>query len=134
MAHNAPSPTTLDRETTRLDALVVEKKRLLDLLAESAGHSSPAPSPVVSTQTSRSATPVSLGLVKFRRIGLEVTSSVCWLVWTTVFRCQLKPWANVAVLRMGDIKDGEIDYSRIGFVDELMGRSSFNPATSSLTV
>ena len=67
---SAPSPTTSTAETARLDALSGGEGAAAGPAGREAPvTSSPAPSPVASTQTSRSATPVSLGSAKFRRIG-----------------------------------------------------------------
>jgi type I restriction enzyme S subunit len=60
----------LDRETVRLDALVTAKERLLALLEEKRRALTPAPSPGALTALLPSATPVSPGWARFRRIGI----------------------------------------------------------------
>ena len=109
----------LDRETARLDALVAEKERLLELLAEKRRA-------LVTRAVTRGLNP---------NVPLR-DSGVSWLGaipahWTRSplkrllanmdygISVSVKALGNVAVLRMGDIKNGEIDYSRIGFVDEV---------------
>ena len=109
----------LDRETARLDALVAEKEQLLELLAEKRR-----------ALVTRAVT---------RGLDLNVPlrdSGIHWLGaipahWTRSplkrllanmdygISVSVKALGNVAVLRMGDIKNGEVDYSRIGFVDEV---------------
>ena len=109
----------LDRETVQLDALVAEKKRLLKLLDEKR-HT------IIARAVTRGLNP---------NIPLR-DSGISWLGKTPAHwtRIQLKHLlvnmdygisvsvetsGNVAVLRMGDIQDGEVDYSKIGFVDEV---------------
>ena len=109
----------LDCETARLDAMVVEKERLLDLLAEKRQA-------LISHAVTR-------GLDPAAPVG---GSGTPWLGdspdhWT---RCHLKraldsldygvsapvnTAGNIAVLRMGDIRDGSLDYSAVGFVDDV---------------
>ena len=68
----------LDRETARVDALVaVRRSGCSPCWPKSAGRSSVAPSPAVSTQASRSVTLVSHGSARFRRIGS--TERARWL-------------------------------------------------------
>jgi type I restriction enzyme S subunit len=107
----------LDRETARLDALVAAKERLLGFLAEKRRalitravtrgldshvplHDSgnPALGEIPATWTS----------CHLKRVLARMDYGISEPVNTT---------GNVAVLRMGDIQDGEIDYSKVGFVD-----------------
>ena len=107
----------LDRETARLDELVAAKERVLGLLAEK--------------RRALITRAVTRGLD--RRVPLR-DSGIPWLGeipahWEL---CHLKrvlatidygisesvgPVGAVAVLRMGDIQDGEVEYSKLGFVD-----------------
>ena len=117
----------LDRETARLDALVAEKKRLLDLLTEKRRA-------LITRAVTRGLDP---------NVPLH-DSGISWLGdipahWAQSHLKRLlasmdygisvsvETLGNVAVLRMGDIKDGEIDYSRIGFVDEVDGSLLLQP-------
>ena len=107
----------LDRETARLDALVAAKERVLGLLAEKRRA-------LITRAVTRGLDP---------RAPLR-DSGIPWLGeipahWEL---CHLKrvlatidygisesvgPVGAVAVLRMGDIQDGEVEYSKLGFVD-----------------
>jgi type I restriction enzyme S subunit len=107
----------LDRETARIDALIGAKQRLLDLLAEKRKA-------IIAAAVTRGLDP---------KVELR-DSGVPWLGeipahWQT---CHLRralasmdygtsqsvePEGQVAVLRMGDLRDGELDFSRIGYVD-----------------
>ena len=109
----------LDRETARLDALVVAKERVLRLLAEKRQA-------LITRAVTRGLDP---------RAPLR-DSGMPWLGeipahWT---RCHLKralvdvdygisisvdTTGAIAVLRMGDLRDGELDYSRVGFIGEV---------------
>ena len=117
----------LDRETARLDTLVEEEERLLGLLAEKRRA-------LITRAVTRGLDP---------NVPLR-DSSVSWLGeipahWTQShlkrllvsmdygISVSIETSGNVAVLRMGDIKDGEIDYSRIGFVDEVDGSLILQP-------
>lgn len=109
----------LDRETSRFDALVAEKERVLDLLAEK--------------RRALITDAVTRGLDPAAPVG---GSGTTWLGdvpshWT---RCHLKraldsldygvsdpvnSSGKVAVLRMGDLRNGSLDYSAVGFVEEV---------------
>ena len=109
----------LDRETARLDALVAAKERLLDLLAEKRRA-------LITRAVTRGLDPN----------APLIDSGIPWLGeipahWS---QCHLKRTlasadygisevidtsGSVAVLRMGDIHDGELDYSSVGFVDDV---------------
>ncbi len=109
----------LDRETARLDALVAAKERVLGLLAEKRRA-------LITRAVTRGLDP---------RASLR-DSGIPWLgkipaYWSL---CHLKRVLSsldygisesvdvtgcIAVLRMGDIRDGELDYSNIGFVDSV---------------
>lgn len=109
----------LDRETARIDALIAAKERVLGLLAEKRRA-------LITRAVTR---------------GLDHNaplrdSGIPWLGaipahWT---RCHLKrvlgnvdygisvsvdTAGSIAVLRMGDIQEGEVDYSAVGFVNEV---------------
>ena len=108
----------LDRETVRLDELVAAKERLLALLAEKRRA-------IVTRAVTRgldaraplrdSGTPW-LGEIPahWKSCHLKrVLSAVDYGI-----SAQVDTSGKIAVLRMGDIQDGEIDYSNVGFVDE----------------
>jgi type I restriction enzyme S subunit len=109
----------LDRETARIDALIAAKERVLGLLAEKRRA-------LVTRAVTRGLDPHS----PLRDSGIPWLGEIPahWM------QCHLKrvlasvdygisetigPTGAVAVLRMGDIQDGEIDFSNIGFVDDV---------------
>lgn len=109
----------LDRETARLDALVAAKERLLDLLAEKRRA-------LITRAVTRGLDPD----VPLRDPGVpwlcEIPAhwSQCHLKRTLAsadygISKAIDTSGSVAVLRMGDIRDGELDYSGVGFVDEV---------------
>ena len=109
----------LDRETARLDALVAEKKRLLHLLTEKRRA-------LITRAVTRGLDPnVPLrdsGVPWLGEIPAHWTQSHLKRLLVSMdygISVSVETSGNVAVLRMGDIQDGEIDYSRIGFVDEV---------------
>ena len=117
----------LDRETARLDALVAEKERLLDLLAEKRRS-------LITRAVTRGLDPnVPLrdsGISWLGEIPVHWTRSHLKRLLASMdygISVSVETLGNVAVLRMGDIKDGEIDYSRIGFVDEVDGSLLLQP-------
>jgi type I restriction enzyme S subunit len=109
----------LDRETARLDALVAAKERVLRLLAEKRLA-------LVSGAVTRGLDP----RAQFRDSGIpwlgeipahwdlchlkRVLSSIDYGISDSVEHV-----GTVAILRMGDIQDGEVDYSKLGFVDSV---------------
>ena len=109
----------LDRETARLDALVAAKERVLALLAEKRRT-------LITRAVTRGLDPN----VPFRDSGIPWLGKIP-AHWTRSHLKRLlasmdygisvsvETSGNVTVLRMGDIQDGEIDYSRVGFVDEV---------------
>ena len=126
MSVPVPDPETqtaiadyLDRETARLDALMGAKQRLLKLLAEK--------------RRAIIARAVTCGLdprAPMRDSGVPWLGEIpahwksCHLkrVLSTVdygVSVQVDTSGEIAVLRMGDIQDGEIDYSNVGFVEEV---------------
>ena len=109
----------LDRETARLDALVAAKERLLALLAEKRRA-------IVTRAVTRGLDP----RVPTRDSGVPWLGAIpahwkqCHLkrVLSDLdygLSVQVNTEGDVAVLRMGDIRDGEIDYSNVGFVQEI---------------
>jgi type I restriction enzyme, S subunit len=107
----------LDRETVSLDALVGAKERLLDLLAEKRKT-------IIASAVTRGLDPN----VKLRESGVPWIGEIP-AHWDT---CHLRrviasmdygtsqavePEGQVAVLRMGDLRDGELDFARTGYVD-----------------
>ena len=109
----------LDRETARLDALVAAKERLLALLAEKRRA-------IVTRAVTRGLDP----RVPTRDSGVPWLGEIpahwkqCHLkrVLSDLdygLSVQVNTEGDVAVLRMGDIRDGEIDYSNVGFVQEI---------------
>ena len=109
----------LDREMTRLDKLMAEKERLLDLLAEKRRG-------LIYHAVTRGLDP-NVPLQESGKPGLGRTPSH----WTESHLKRLvasmdygvsvsvETSGDIAILRMGDIHNGEIDYSEIGFVDEV---------------
>lgn len=109
----------LDRETARLDALKEEKERVLELLAE------------------KRRTLITFAVTRGLNSSVRTKcSGVPWLGrvprhWTQTRLKRLlesmdygisnsvEAAGNVAVLRMGDVQEGQIDYSNVGFVDEV---------------
>lgn len=117
----------LDRETARLDALVAEKKGLLDLLADKRRS-------LITRAVTRGLDPnVPLrdsGIVWLGEVPTHWTQSHLKRLLARMdygISVSVETLGNVAVLRMGDIKDGEIDYSRMGFVDEVDGSLLLQP-------
>lgn len=117
----------LDRETARLDALVAAKERTLEMLEEKRQA-------LISQAVTRGIAPD----VPYRDSGVP------WLgdIPTHWSHCHLKralasvdygisdavdTSGSVAVLRMGDIQNGEIDYSNIGFVEEVHESALLQP-------
>ncbi len=107
----------LDHETAHINALIAAKERLLALLAEK--------------RQALITRAVRRGLdskVKMKDSGVEWLGEVPehWVVLHLKRVLALIEYGisesvgmegDVAVLRMGDIKDGEIDYSKVGFID-----------------
>ena len=109
----------LDRRTARLDALVVANERVLSLLAEKrqALITRAVTRGVDSDVTYRDTGTSWLGDIPahwsnchLKRALASVDYGISDAVDTS---------GSVAVLRMGDIQHGEIDYSNIGFVEEV---------------
>jgi type I restriction enzyme S subunit len=128
----------LDRETARLDALVAAKERVLGLLAEKRRA-------LITRAVTRG-----LPAEASAQAGLDPhaplrDSGIPWLGeipahWSL---CHLKrvlasidygisesvdATGSVAVLRMGDIRDGEVDYSNVGFVDSVEAALILRPS------
>lgn len=109
----------LDRETERIDALVAQKARVLKLLAEKRRA-------LISHAITRGINPN----VAFRDSGIpwlgripahwetlhlkRVLSSIDYGISDPV-----EPSGSIIVLRMGDLTEGEINFSRVGFVDQV---------------
>ena len=117
----------LDCETAQLDALVAEKKRLLYLLGEKRRA-------LITRVVTRGLNPnVQLrdsGISWLGEIPAHWTQSHLKRLLASMdygISVSVETSGNVAVLRMGDIQDGEIDYSRIGFVDEVDGSLLLQP-------
>ncbi len=117
----------LDRETARLDALVAAKERLLDLLAEKRRA-------LITRAVTRGLDPYAplrdSGIPWLGEIPAHWTQSHLRRLLVSMdygISVSVETSGNVAVLRMGDIQDGEIDYSGIGFVDEVDGSLLLQP-------
>ena len=117
----------LDRETARLDALVAEKEQLLGLLAEKRRA-------LITRAVTRGLDPHAplreSGIPWLGKIPAHWTRSHLKRLLASMdygISVSVETSGNVAVLRMGDIQDGEIDYSRIGFVDEVDGTLLLQP-------
>ena len=109
----------LDRETARLDALVAEKERVLALLAEKRRT-------LITRAVTRGLDPNAplrnSGIPWLGEIPAHWTRSHLKRLLASMdygISVSVETSGNVAVLRMGDIQDGEIDYSRVGFVDKV---------------
>ena len=109
----------LDRETARLDSLVVEKERVLRLLTEKRRA-------LITHAITRGLDPSAprrdSGISWLGEIPVHWTLSHLKRLLSRMdygISISVESSGNVAVLRMGDIRDGEIDYSRIGFIDEV---------------
>jgi len=107
----------LDRETARLDALVAAKERVLGLLAEKRRA-------LITRAVTRGLDPSA----PLRDSGIPWLGEIpahwdlCHLKRVLAsfdygISESVEPVGTVAVLRMGDIQDGEVDYSKLGFVD-----------------
>ena len=108
----------LDQETARLDSLVVEKERLLGLLEEKRqGLITNAVTYGLNDVPLRDSGITWLGDIPahWTRVHLKrALVSLDYGVSTPVDTS-----GNIAVLRMGDIQDGNLDYSGVGFVDDV---------------
>ena len=109
----------LDRETARLDALVAAKERLLKLLAEKRRA-------IITRAVTRGLDPRApmrdSGIPWLGEIPAHWRSCHLKRVLSAVdygVSVQVDTSGEIAVLRMGDIQDGEIDYSNVGFVEEV---------------
>jgi len=109
----------LDGETARLDALVAAKERLLKLIAEKrraliTRAVTRGLDPNVPLRDSGipwlGPIPAHWDLLHLRRVLSAVDYGISDAV---------EPTGAIAVLRMGDIKNGEIDYSGVGFVGNI---------------
>ena len=109
----------LDRETARLDALVAAKERVLALLSEKrrtliTGAVTRGLDPNVPLHDSGFPWLGEIPAHWTRRHLKRLLTSIDYGISVSV-----ESSGNIAVLRMGDIQDGEIDYSRVGFVDDV---------------
>ena len=109
----------LDRETARLDALVAAKERVLGLLAEKRRS-------LITRAVTRGLDPDAplhdSGIPWLGKMPAHWTQ--CHLKRTLVgvdygISIAVDTEGAVAVLRMGDLHDGELDYSGVGFVEEV---------------
>ena len=118
----------LDRETERLDALVAAKERVLGLLAEkrralitravTRGLDPCAPLRDSGTPW-LGEIPAHWSLCHLKRVLASIDYGISESVDAT---------GSVAVLRMGDIRDGEVDYSNVGFVDSVEAALLLRPS------
>ena len=109
----------LEGETARIDALVAQKERLVNLLAERRRA-------LITRAVTRGLDPdVPLrdtGISWLGEIPAHWAQSHLKRVLASMdygISISVETSGHVAVLRMGDIQDGEIDYSRVGFVNEV---------------
>ena len=109
----------LDRETARLDALVAAKERVLGLLAEKRRA-------LITRAVTRGLDPNAplrdSGIPWFDEIPAHWTQ--CHLKRALVgvdygISISVDTQGAIAVLRMGDLQNGELDYSHLGFVEEV---------------
>jgi type I restriction enzyme S subunit len=108
----------LDREMDQIDALVEAKNHWLNLLVEkrrslithAVTHGLNSNAPMRNSGIPwLGDIPTHWTLCHLKRVLSAIDYGISDSVDTT---------GNVAVLRMGDIKDGDIDYSNVGFVDD----------------
>lgn len=109
----------LDRETAKLDALIAAMQRLLDLLAEkrralithavTRGLNPNAPMRDSGVEW-LGKIPAHWEVVHLKRVLLKMDYGISEFVETE---------GNVAVLRMGDISNGEILFDKVGFVEQV---------------
>ena len=117
----------LDRQTAKLDALIATKERLLHLLAEkrralithavTRGLNPDAPMRDSGIEW-LGEIPAHWGVVRLRRVLASMDYGISKSVG---------PEGKIAVLRMGDISDGEIIFDNVGFVDEVDSGLLLNP-------
>ena len=109
----------LDRETARLDALVAAKERVLGLLAEKRRA---LITRAITRGLDTHAPLRDSGIPWLGKIPAHWTRSHLKRLLASMnygISVSVETSGNVAVLRMGDIQDGEIDYSRVGFVGKV---------------
>ena len=109
----------LDRETARLDALVAAKERVLGLLAEKRRA---LITRAITRGLDTHAPLRDPGIPWLGKIPAHWTRSHLKRLLASMnygISVSVETSGNVAVLRMGDIQDGEIDYSRVGFVGKV---------------
>jgi type I restriction enzyme, S subunit len=109
----------LDRETQKIDSLIAAKKRLLELLAEkrralitqAVTHGLNTDIPMRDSGINLiGKTPQHWRITYLKRILRQMDYGISESVGAE---------GKIAVLRMGDIYDGEIDYKKVGFVEEV---------------
>lgn len=109
----------LDRETARLDALVAAKQEQLELIAEKRRA---LITRAVMQGLDESAPRRATGLPWLE--GVPAHWEVCYLKRKLTsmdygISESVSPEGNIGVLRMGDIKAGEVSFDKLGFVDEV---------------
>lgn len=109
----------LDRETARLDELIAEKKHLVELLAEKrraliARAVTRGLNPDVPLRDSGFEWP---GVVPEHWVILHLKRLLVSVDYGTSEA--VEPEGNIIVLRMGDIRDGEISFRKVGFINEI---------------
>ncbi|KAB2965633.1 MAG: hypothetical protein F9K16_01375 [Thermoanaerobaculia bacterium] len=110
---------TLQARATSLDVLATAKQRVIDLLAEKRRA-------IIATAVARGLDPK----VKLHESGLPWLGKIP-AHWATCHLRRLlasmdygtsqtvEPEGRIPVLRMGDLRDGELDFSRIGYVEAI---------------
>ncbi|MFN8891311.1 MAG: restriction endonuclease subunit S [Alphaproteobacteria bacterium] len=109
----------LDRETVDIDALIAAKRRLLDLLAEKRRA-------IVAEAVMRGLNPAAplrpsgiewLGDIPAHWEACHLKRVLARLDYGTSESTDVS--GSVAILRMGDIQDGEIDFSNLAYLDQV---------------
>jgi type I restriction enzyme S subunit len=109
----------LDRETTEIDALISAKQRLLDLLAEKRRA-------IVAEAIMRGLNPAAplrpsgidwLGDIPAHWEACHLKRVLARLDYGTSDATDVV--GSIAILRMGDIRDGELDFSKLAYLDQV---------------
>lgn len=111
--------TFLDEKTARIDALIAKKQALLDRLAEKRTS-------IITQAVTKGLNPAA----PMKDSGIDWLGQIPahWEVWPLKrylaqslygVSASLEPTGEVAILRMGNLQDGELDFSDLRFLDEV---------------
>lgn len=109
----------LDEKTARIDALIEKKRALLDRLAEKRQA-------IITQAVTKGINPAA----PMKDSGIDWLGQIPahWEVWalkrvlvTSIYgvSASLEPTGNVAILRMGNLQNGELDFSDLRYLDEI---------------